>query len=205
MIKHLLLLLTLMCSVLSIEAQSFAWGGTFKHDLYTRYANPSDDIATRSAGSALINIGLGPKVWIGGGDFSFSPEASFMWSPFALSSGDYKGLGAISFPIMAKFEFLGNSNFNNDGKIGFSIGGGVQYSKSELWYLKGSFKEQGVSRPFFQTYIIEADIGFGLSGFDAHLFIRYGWSGDTDANTLNIGMGYDFNIPRLREATDSEF
>lgn len=189
----------------SAFSQNVAWGGTIKNELYTRYANPSDDIASRSAGSALLNIGLGPKVWIGSGDFTFSPEASFMFSPFALSTGDYKGLGAISFPILAKFEFLGNSNFNDDGKFGFSIGGGVQYSKTELWYLKGSFKEQGVSRGFFRTYIIEGDFGYGISGFNVHLFVRYGWANNSDANTLNIGIGYDFNVPKLKKETDPEF
>ncbi len=196
-------LLTVTLSGLS--AQKVAWGATFKHDLYNRYANPSDDIASRSAGSALINIGFGPKMWIGNGDFAFSPEATIMWSPFALSTRDYKGLGALSFPILGKFEFLGISNVNHDGNFGFSIGGGVQFSKTELWYLKDSFQEQGVERSMFRTYIVEAAFGYGMSGFDVHFFVRYGWSGGTDANTLNIGMGYDFNIPKLREETDSDF
>lgn len=197
-------LLLLMISS-DLVSQNFAWGGTLKNELYTRYANPTDNIAARSAGSALLNIGFGPKVWIGSGDFTFSPEASFMFSPLALSTGDYKGLGAMSFPILAKFEFLGNSNFNDDGKFGFSIGGGVQYSKTELWYLKGSFKEDGVSRQFFRTYIIEGDFGYGISGFNVHLFVRYGWANNSDANTLNIGIGYDFNIPKLKKETDPEF
>ncbi len=195
----------LMMSSSSINGQDFSWGVTVKHEIYNRYANPSDDIASRSAGSAILNLGLGPKLWIGQGDFSFSPEISFMFSPFALSAGDYKGLGGISFPILGKFEFLGNSNFNHDGKFGFSIGGGVQYSRTELWYLKRSFKDQGVERNFFRTYVIEGDFGYGLSGFNLHLFLRYGWSNDTDANTFNIGIGYDFNIPKLIEETDPDF
>lgn len=188
-----------------VVAQNFAYGLTLKHDLYNRYANPSDDIASRSAGSALLNIGAGPKVWFGANDFTFSPEVSFMFSPFALSTGDYKGIGAFSIPILAKFEFFGNSNMNKDGKFGFSLGGGIQYSKTELFYLKPSFKNEGVQRSFFRTYIIEADIGYGMSGFDAHLFIRYGWSNDTDANTLNIGMGYDLNAPKFKRDSDPEF
>lgn len=186
------------------EAQ-VAWGATFKHDLYNRYANPSDGIASRTAGSALLNVGLGPKMWIGAGDIAISPEVSFMFSPFALSTGNYKGLGAFSIPMLVKLEFLGNSNVNHDGKFGFSLGGGLQWSRTELWYLKDSFEEQGVERSFFRTYVIEADFGYGMSGFDLHLFVRYGWSEDTDAHTLNIGMGYDFNIPKLRKETDADF
>ncbi len=203
--RSIVVLSLLLMIGISVSAQSVAWGGTLRHDLYNRYANPTDDIAARSAGSAIINLGVGPKLWIGGPDFSFSPEVTFQWSPFALSSKEFKGLGALSFPILGKFEFFGNSNFNKRGKFGFSIGGGIQYSKTELWYLKGSFKEGGVVRPFFRTYVIEGDFGYGISGFDIHLFIRYGWSNDTDANTLNIGVGYDFNVPRLKEAADPEF
>lgn len=204
-IRYIVVLSFVLCGVISVSAQSVAWGGTIRQELYTRYANPTDDIAARSAGSALLNLGVGPKLWIGGGDFSFSPEASFMLSPLALSTGDFKGLGALSFPILAKFEFFGNSNFNETGKFGFSIGGGLQYSRTELWYLKGSFEEEGVERSFFRTYVIEGDFGYGISGFDVHFFIRYGWSNDTDANTLNIGIGYDFNVPKLKKATDAEF
>ena len=192
-------------SLIGQDGQNVSWGVTVRHDLYNRYANPRDDIASRSAGSALANIGFGPKMWIGAGDFSISPEATFMWSPFALSTGNYKGLGAISFPLMVKLEFLGNSNLNRHGKFGFSLGGGLQYSKTELWYLKDSFEDQGVERPFFRTYIVEADFGYGMSGFDVHLFVRYGWSNDRDANTLNIGIGYDFNIPKLIDETDPDF
>ena len=197
--------LFILFSFCEVNAQSVGWGVTLKHDLYNRYANPSDDIASRSAGSALLNIGFGPKLWIGDGDFTFSPEASFMFSPFALSTGDFKGLGGFSFPILGKFEFLGNSNASKDGKFGFSIGGGVQYSRTELWYLKDSFSEQGVQRGMFRTYIIEADFGYGISGFNLHFFVRYGWSNDTDANTLNIGMGYDLNVPKFRKYANPDF
>jgi len=185
--------------------QELAWGLNLRHDLYNRYANPSDDISARSAGSALINIGVGPKVWLGSGDFSISPEATFMFSPFALSTGDFKGLGAISFPLLLKLEFFGNSNFNKTGKFGFSVGGGLQYSKTELWYLDGDLRDQGVVRPFFRTYVAEVDFGYGMRGFDVHLFVRVGWRPEDDGSTLNIGIGYDFNVPRLIKETDPDF
>jgi len=191
--------------VAPLSAQKLGWGGVLRTEIYSHYSNPPDEIASRTAGSALLNLGVGPKIWIGDGDFSFSPEASFMFSPFALSLGDYKGLGAISFPVLAKFEFLGNSNFNTDGKWGFGIGGGIQYNKTELWGLKNSFEEEGVTRSFFKTYVIEGDVGFGLSGFDLHLYVRYGWNKNIDARTWNIGVGWDFNVPCLREAANSEF
>lgn len=203
--RYLIIIISFCLSINDTCAQKLGWGGVLRTELYNNYANPPDDFASRSAGSALLNIGVGPKIWIGDGDFSFSPEASVMFSPFALSLGDYKGLGSLSFPIMGKFEFLGNSNFNRDGKWGFGIGGGIQFNRTELWGLKDSFEEQGVERNYFKTYIVEGDVGFGLSGFDLHLYVRYGWNKDIDARTWNIGMGWDFNVPCLIEAANSEF
>jgi opacity protein-like surface antigen len=181
------------------------YGLTLKTELYSRYKNPPDQIASPSAGSALLNLGIGPKIWFGGDNISFSPEASVVFSPFALSTKDYKGLGALSFPIMAKLHFLGMSNFNRDGKFGFAVGGGIQYTRTELFGLNDSFAEQGVNRKYFKTYIVEADFGFGLSGFDLHGLLRYGFNMDSNANTWSLGIGYDFNIPCLKEAMNSDF
>ncbi len=189
--------------VSDISAQ-VTYGLTLKTELYSRYANPSDDIASRSAGSALANIGLGPKVWFGGKYFAVSPEATVVFSPLALSTGDYKGLGAISFPLMVKLQFGGLSSLV-DNRFGFALGGGLQFTRTELFGLNNSFEDMGVTRSYFRTYVVEADFGFGTSGFTLHGLIRYGFNPDTDANTISVGIGYDFNIPRLKERTDSEF
>ena len=204
--KKLLIVISLtLLSLSTLAAQQVGYGVGLRLGAYDWYGNPPDDIASRSAGSAILNIGISPKLWFGGNDFSISPEVGVVFSPLALSLGDYKGLGAVSFPMMVKFEFLGNSNFNRDGKLGFSIGGGIQYNKTELWYLKPSFKEQGVNRSNFKTYIIEVDFGYGLSGFDAHVFVRYGWNNSLGANTFSIGIGADLNVPVLIDATDPDF
>lgn len=185
------------------------YGVTLKTELYSRYVNPESpnvvDEPSTSAGSALLNLGIGPKLWFGGKNVSFSPEAAVVFSPFALSSKDYKGLGALSFPIMAKFHFLGMTNFNRDGKFGFALGAGIQYTRTELFGLQNSASDIGVERGYFKTYVVEADFGFGLSGFDLHGLVRYGFNKDSDANTLSIGIGYNFNIPCLKEALDSDF
>ena len=183
----------------------FGAGLTVKNDLYLRYSNPDDDIASNAAGSFLLNLGVGPKLWIGGEDFSVSAEGSAVFSPLALSLGDYKGLGAGAFPLMMKLNFQGLSGVNKEGKFGFSIGGGIQWSRTELFGLKDSFEEEGVERKLFKTYIGEIAYGFGMSGFAGYAFIRYGWEADTKANTINFGIGYDFNLPRLKELTDPEF
>lgn len=44
----------------------FGYGLTASNDLYQRYINPDDGKTKPSAGSALLNIGMGPKIWLGG-------------------------------------------------------------------------------------------------------------------------------------------
>jgi len=190
---------------LSIAYGQFGIGLTASHDLYHYYQNPDDELdESTSAGSALINLGIGPKIWMGGNDFSVSLEAQASIGLFGLSIRDYKGLGTTSFPIMAKFNFAGLSGLDKEGKFGWSIGAGIQYSKTELYYLKNSFEEKGGTRDLFKTYIGQVGYGFGMSGFTAHGFIRFGYHPDDGARTLNIGLQYDFNIPKLKEITDPE-
>lgn len=206
--KRILYLFFLMLFISNVHAQ-VGYGLTVKTELYSRYNNPASENVlnepAQSAGSALLNLGIGPKLWFGGENIAFSPEAAVIFSPFALSSNDYKGLGALSFPIMAKFHFLGMTNFNRDGKFGFALGAGIQYTRTEIFGLNSSASDIGVQRSYFKTYVIEADFGFGLSGFDLHGLIRYGFNNDSDANTISFGIGYDFNIPCLKEAIDSDF
>jgi hypothetical protein len=203
--KYTLLLLMSIFCLTTLQAQPFGIGLTVKNDLYQRYSNPKDEIASGSAGSFLLNFGLGPKFWVGGEDFSVSVEGSANIAPLALSTGDFKGLGAGAFPLMMKFNFQGLSGVNKEGKFGLSIGGGIQYSRTELFGLKNSFAEDGVERKLFKTYIGEIAYGFGMSGFAGYVFLRYGRESDTKANTFNFGLGYDINIPRFKELTDPEF
>ena len=189
----------------SIAYGQFGIGLTASHDLYHYYQNPDDSVdESTSAGSALLNLGLGPKIWMGGNDFSVSLEAQASIGFFGLSIRDYKGLGTTSFPIMAKFNFRGLSGLDKEGKFGWSIGAGIQYSKTELYYLENSFEEKGGTRGLFKTYIGQVGYGFGMSGFTAHGFLRFGYHSDDGSRTLNIGIQYDFNIPKLRQITDPE-
>ena len=203
-LRTYIVLLFLISIVDRVNAQ-FAFGVNAKNDLYLRYTNPDEGLDSRSAGSVLLNLGLGPKIWLGSEDLAVSIEAAVMFSPFALSVSEYKGLGAGAFPVLAKINFGGLTTMNKEPKFGFAIGGGVQWSRTELFGLKKSFKNDGGTRGLFRTYIAEVDFGYGLSGFNIHGFIRYGWNSGTKANTFNFGVAYDFNINALKEYTDPEF
>jgi hypothetical protein len=182
----------------------FGYGLTASNDLYQRYVNPDDGKSKPSAGSVLLNIGMGPKIWLGGKNMSFSAEAQAVLGILGLSASEYKGLGTFSVPVIAKLNFKGLSTFDREGKLGWSIGGGIQYNKTELYGLTEEFAKKGVNRKFFHTYIVQGGFGFGLSGFTAHGIIRYGFNSDDKTSTVNIGLQYDFNAPMLKKITNPE-
>lgn len=194
-------LLALFTNTLSAQV---GYGFTLTNDLYHRYANPSDGIASRSAGSAILNLGAGPKIWLGGQNMSLSLEAQACIGFLGLAVKDYKGLGTVSYPIMAKLNFNGLSGLDREGRLGFSVGGGIQYSKTELYGLDDSYASQGVQRKLFKTYIAQLGYGFGISGFGLQGFARYGWNKDSKANTLNIGLQWDFNWKMVKKISSPE-
>ena len=175
-------------------------GLTGSFDLYNVYSNPeSNQPATatfsRRNGAALSSLGLGPKIWVGGKAFSFSVEAVANFSPLGLSIGDFKGIGAVSFPIMGHLNFGGMSSFNKQAKPGFSIGGGIQYNRTELFGLTDEFESQGVTRDFFRTYNVQVGVGGGLNGFTGKFYTRYGFNPSLDgAWSLNIGLQMSLNF-----------
>jgi hypothetical protein len=198
----LIIVIVSTISAQQLRAQ-FGIGATISNDIYNRYSNPEDGIASGGNGSFLLNLALGPKIWVGGENFSVSVEAQANWGMLGLSLSDFKGLGSASFPIMGKLNFAGLSALNKEGRFGFSIGGGIQYNKTEIYHLKDSYEDSGVDRSFFKTYVVQAGYGFGISGFCIQGFLKYGFNPDLDgANNFHIGLQYDFNIPRLKKISD---
>ena len=204
MIRLIFVLVLFGFSIGECSAQ-FGYGISAKTGLYDRFTNPEDDISSSSAGSALINLGVGPKIWLGGTKFSVSAEATANLAPFAFSLGEFKGMGAAYFPVIGRLNFGGLSNFNKKGTLGFSIGGGWQWARTEAFGLTSKFEQLGVQREFYKTFIGELTVGFGMSGFSGYAYIRYGQNNDLDVKTFNFGIGYDFNLPTLKVFTDPEF
>jgi hypothetical protein len=187
-----------------IANAQFGYGITASNDLYHRYVNPENGTLDPASGSAILNLGAGPKIWLGNKKMSVSLEGQAVVGFLSLSTKEYKGLGSIAFPLLAKLNFKGLSTFDREGKMGFSIGGGLQYNKTEFFGLTEEFLKKGVVRDFFTTYVIQAGYGFGISGFTAHGIVRYGFNPDDKTNTLNIGLQYDFNAPMLKKITSPE-
>ena len=204
MTRVVFIFLCFTCFVTASSAQ-FGYGITAKTGLYERWSNPEDDISSRTSGSALINLGVGPKIWVGGSKFALSVEASANIAPFAFSLGEFKGLGAASFPMIARLNFGGLTALNKKGTMGVSIGGGVQWAKTELFGITSKFEQQGGQRKFYKSFLGEITAGFGMSGFAGYVYIRYGENTDIGVKTFNLGIGYDFNVPTLKVLTDPEF
>lgn len=187
-------LLFLLLFLLSLTAYSQIGIGTVRgFDFYQRYKNPVDDIAYPASGNAMLNLIYGPKVWIGGKKFSVSIEGHANIGLTSLALKNFKGMGAVSFPVIAKLNFKGLSGFNPGFSNGFSIGGGIQWSKTELYWLSKKYKDLGVTRDFYDVIFGQLEIGIGSFGSDGALYVRYGFNPDNKAKVLNVGMVFSTN------------
>ncbi|MEE9439313.1 MAG: hypothetical protein V3V14_09965 [Saprospiraceae bacterium] len=181
----------------------FGYGVTASTDVYHYYQNPEDNTGvSTSAGSLLLNLGVGPKLWLGAESFSVSIEAQATIGLFGLSVKDYKGLGTVSYPILAKLNFGGLSGLDKEGKFGLSIGAGIQYTKTELYYLTDEFEAKGGKRELYKVYVGQIGYGFGMSGVSAQAFVRYGYDPETNAKVFNFGVQYDLNLPKMKDISD---
>ncbi len=203
--KQIFLVFALACSTIALNAQ-FGYGLTFSNDVYNRYANPEqEDIDVYEGnGSLLLNLGLGPKIWIGAPKFSFSLETQAKIGLLGLALKDFKGMGNHAIPIIGRFNFGGLTALDKEGKFGWSIGGGIQLNKTELYYTTNEYSDRGIDRNYFRTYVGQVAYGFGLSGFAIQGVLRVGYNPDTKANSFNFGLQYDLNIPKLKQISSPE-
>lgn len=162
-------------------------------DFYQRYSNPDDNIAYRSSGNAILNLVWGPRVWIGIKEVSLSVEGQVNLGLTSLALKDYKGIGALAFPVIAKVNFKGLSGIYAGFSPGISLGVGMQWSKTELFYLSKTFKDKGVVRNFNKTYIVQIDFGVGSFGSAGSFYVRYGRNFETKASVLNTGIIISIN------------
>ena len=96
----------------------------------------------------------------------------------------------MSFPLLLKANFNGLSGLSKNKLIGFSIGGGIQYSKTELFGLSKKYQE--LDRSFFPTYVGEIGIGGGVSGSSVVWNTRVG-IGKNHAFVFNTGLVFYIN------------
>lgn len=166
-------------------------------DAYQHFINPevAGDTTLRNSGNAITNIIIGPKFYFGFKNFSVSAEAGVNWGITALCMKEFKGVGALSLPLLGKLNFGGLSGINEkEGTFGVSLGGGMQYSFTEIYGLTEEFRNSTSTRDFFQTYVGELQIGYrGETGI-ASFYIRYG-QGKNNSSLFHIGYTVSYIFP----------
>ncbi|MFK7948778.1 MAG: hypothetical protein AB8G11_14390 [Saprospiraceae bacterium] len=177
-------------------------GLVFGGDYYQWYRNPTvaGETDQQSSGNAILNGAFGPKIWFGAKNFSLSLEGHINWAITAFDMHEYKGMGHLSFPLLAKLNFGALSTFDGGTSRGFYIGGGVQYSRTEAYGLTGDF-DDNTTRNYFQTLIGEIGFGGGEDGVVTTTFVRFG-VGENNALTLNIGSMLNFNVGEFIRSLD---
>jgi hypothetical protein len=204
--KKVTIILTFLFSgLMTHQANAQVGGGlVFGGDWYQWYQNPTVDgeSALTSVGNVLLNVAIGPKFWVGGEKFSLSVEGHVNWGVTSFDMHEYKGMGTIAFPMIAKLNFGSLSSFSDSEKKGFYIGGGVQYTRTELYGLTADFIDN-TTRKLFRTWIGEIGYGSGTNGTVTTSFVRVG-VGDNDAFTLNVGSLISLNFKEVLNNSDDD-
>ena len=184
-----LILLILLGSMFAAQAQIRCKPQLFTGlDLYQWYRNPESNLSPQkesSSGTAILAFPLGVKLGVGNAACVISVEASANLGLFSLDTRHYKGLGAIAFPVLLKANFGSMTGLNYSKILGFAFGGGLQYSRTELYGT--SLKYENLHRDFFKTYVGEINVGAGLGGFNLSYYLRIGL-GEDKSFSLNNGI-----------------
>ncbi len=192
--KKYFVVLIAVCSLFSSNAQvKVRAHQIFGLDFYQWFRNPyctDCENTSESSSGSVFSSPLGIRVIVGENNFSIGAEAAVNIGLFNLDLNGYKGLAAMSFPLLLKANFNGLSGLSKNKLIGFSIGGGIQYSKTELFGLTKKYKD--LDRSFFPTYVGEIGVGGGVSGSSVVWNTRVG-IGKNHAFVFNTGLVFYIN------------
>ena len=157
-------------------------------NLYDRYTNPkqSDSLDSKGRSSGgVFSTPIGLAWYIGKNNFSVSFETQINLNLLAFDLPKYKGLMAVSAPLMVYLNSGGLSSFSHGKIIGFAIGGGIQYQITDLIFKPSRY--DNLNRDLFPTYVGEIAFGGGFGGKTGKLFIRLGY-GKNQTHSANIGF-----------------
>ncbi|NOT36676.1 MAG: hypothetical protein HOP11_04810 [Saprospiraceae bacterium] len=160
-------------------------------DLYQWYRNPQNNSSELGGSSGgIFPLVLGTEFMAGKGNYSFGIQTNANLGIFNFDT-DYKGLGAVAFPFIAKVNYGCLSGFSSK-MIGFSVGGGIQYQRTELFGLSSKFDQY--EREFFPTYIGQIEIAGGLGGLNISYYLRMGLNQELkEAFSFNSGVLFSLN------------
>lgn len=197
--KRSILIFAIGLMMIASAKSQIGFGYTAGFDLYQLYdkGDPDDLLKSSTSGSAIANLIFGPKMWVGGKRFSLSLEAPINWGIFQFDLNEYKGIGALAFPLGAKLNFGSASGFSTVDVLGFSLGGGIQFMNTEIYGTKKEFRDV-IDTGYFSTYYGEVAFAVGISAFNFSLYVRYGM-GEEEQRSLNVGLVSNFNLSSIKK------
>lgn len=203
--KYIFTLLAMASLSLNIIAQQdstsssklYAGYGLFmNYNLYCWYQKPSSIDVSLSSSGQILNIlpGVGLNFWFGDVDhWILSLEGAIEYMPFALDASVYKGLGALSIPILAKTQFPIVKQ--QSLWLMLHIGAGVQLLHTDIYARPLLY--QNTYNPLFAAIVGEIGIHVSAVGYlrqhirEIEFFIRTG-AGLLGAVGFNTGLRITF-------------
>ncbi len=190
-----LFLIPLLWGFSKLNAQKIQMGMSLylDYNLYHRYQKPDFLSPERESAGQLLNLlplgGFG--FWIGqAGSFTVGIEGGLDYMPFSIDLQEYKGLGAVSFPLLLR----ATQPFAPWAEISpfVGVGIGLQWNRIDL-YGRPSGAALGLNN-YFKTQVVELSIGLGRgwqpttrqTGLLA-FYARIGKAAE-GAHTLNFGL-----------------
>ncbi|CAA6817777.1 MAG: Unknown protein [uncultured Aureispira sp.] len=149
------------------------------YNLYSWYQKPSTIETPLSSSGQVLNVlpGLGVNFWVGDVDhWIVSLEAGMEYLPFAFDTDRYKGLGALSIPVLAKVQFPVAKQ--KSLWLMLHVGAGAQFLHTDIYARPDAYLN--AVNPFFTTIV--GEVGLHLSAIgrkrqhirEAELFFRAG-------------------------------
>jgi hypothetical protein len=174
------------------KTKIYAGYGLFlNYNLYSWYQKPSTIERPLTASGQVLNVlpGLGLNFWVGDVDhWILSVEGAIEYLPFALDIDNYKGLGALSIPLLAKIQFPVAKQKSLWLMLHF--GAGVQLLHSDIYDRPKTY--ENASNPFFTSFVGEFGLHISAVGYkrqhlrEVELFFR---AGAAPFGTLSFNTG----------------
>jgi len=162
------------------------------YNLYSWYQKPSTIESPLSSSGQVLNVlpGLGGNIWVGDVDhWIVSVEGGIEYLPFAFDTDNYKGLGALSIPILAKVQLpiLKQKSL----WLMLHAGTGVQLLHTDICARPDAY--QNAANPFFANIVGEVGVHISTVGYkrqhlrEVELFCRAG-GGAFGAASFTTGL-----------------
>ena len=149
------------------------------YNLYSWYQKPNTIENPLSSSGQIFNVlpGLGLNLWVGDIDhWIISLEGGIEYLPFALDTDIYKGMGALSIPILAKVQFpLAKQK---SLWLMLHVGAGAQFLHTDIYARPDAY--QNAANPFFTSIVGEVGVHISTVGYkrqhirEVELFFRAG-------------------------------